>query len=323
MADWRRWFGWWSGRSDAAALVRDGERWEKRGRLAEAEDAYRRADAAGSAEGASCLGVLLFERGEIAEARAALIRADERGSATGAFRLGFLLEEVGQVDEAEDAYRRAVDRGSASAANNLTTMLRQRGDTAGADAVAARLAEATGKVSMDAVLAEAVGRGIPTVRVTDPDDLSIALAAQEHAKGRTDRALQSLREVMAAGRPAHGLAALNLGILLEERGDLAGARHAYGIALASGDTSSAGAAGLNLGLLAVEARNFVEAERLFRAAAESDHPLARIEGAINLAGALLLRGAVGEARIYYRRVVDSGHPEYAPQAAARLTSLPS
>ena len=87
--------------------------------------------------------------------------ADERGSATGAFRLGFLLEEIGQVAEAEAAYRRAVDRGSASAAGNLATMLRQRGDQAGADAVTARLDEVTGHVSADAILAEAVGSGVP------------------------------------------------------------------------------------------------------------------------------------------------------------------
>jgi Flp pilus assembly protein TadD len=96
------------------------------------------------------------------------------------------------------------------------------------------LAEVTSRVSVDAVLAESVGSGIPTSRVDSADDLSIALAAQEHGKGRTRRAEQILREVIAGGRPARGLAALNLGILLERRGDVAGARDAYGIALASG-----------------------------------------------------------------------------------------
>jgi tetratricopeptide (TPR) repeat protein len=321
MVGWRRRFGGRSEGSDVAALLRDGERWEKRGRLAAAEDAYGRADAAGSAEGASSLGVLLFERGEIDAARAALVRADERGSATGAFRLGFLLEEVGQVAEAEAAYRRAVERGSADAAGNLATMLRRSGDHAGADAVLARRDDVAGHLSGDAVLAEAVGSGIPTFRVDSADDLSIALAAQEHEQGRTARAEKILREVMATGRPAHGLAALNLGILLEQRGDVTGARHAYETAVASGDTSAAGAAGLNLGLIAVDGRDFVEAEKMFRVAAESDHPEARVAGAINLAGALVMKGADAEARVYYQRVVESAHPEYAPQAEARLAGL--
>ena len=154
------------------------------------------------------------------------------------------------------------------------------------------------------------------------EDLSIAPATQEQEKGRTDRAEQILRDIVAGGRPAHGLAALNLGILLEQRGDVTGARHAYETALASGDTSAAGVAGLNLGLIVVNDRDLIEAERLFRVAAESDHPEARVAGAINLAGALVLTGADDEARLYYRRVVESAHPEYAPQAAARPASLP-
>jgi hypothetical protein len=60
-------------------------------------------------------------------------------------------------------------------------MLRRRGDHAGADAVAARLDEVTGHVSVDAVLAEAVGSGVSTFRVDSADELSIAMATQEQA----------------------------------------------------------------------------------------------------------------------------------------------
>ncbi len=125
--------------------MRAGERLENEGDLSAAEQAYRRADAAGSADGASSLGVLVFERGDVESARAALERADSRGSAMGAFRLGFLLQETGQIMEAERAYRRGVERGNKHAANNLAVMLRQRGDHAGAREVEQRMARTTGE----------------------------------------------------------------------------------------------------------------------------------------------------------------------------------
>lgn len=60
---------------------------ERRGDRAGAEAAYRAADALGSGEAASNLGLLLYERNEVTGAEACLRRADERGSAWGAFRL--------------------------------------------------------------------------------------------------------------------------------------------------------------------------------------------------------------------------------------------
>jgi len=126
-----RWWVFGKTRSPADDLLRLGERLEKRQDLRGAEDAYRRADAAGSAEGASNLGVLLFERGAVEEAHAALLRADERGSGMGAFRLGFLLEETGRIAEAESAYRRAVARGNRNAAGNLAGLHKRRGVVSG------------------------------------------------------------------------------------------------------------------------------------------------------------------------------------------------
>jgi tetratricopeptide (TPR) repeat protein len=260
-----------SGRTGpAAALVRAGEKLEKRGDVAGAEDAYRRADAAGNAEGASDLGVLLFERDDIEAAHAALVRADQRGSGMGAFRLGFLLEETGKPTEAEQAYRRAVERGNEHAASNLTDLLRRRGDHAGAAAIEQPTAHAAGQT--EAILAEAERRGIPTLRVDDAEDLLIGMAKTELEQGRTARAEQILREVLDRGRQARGLAALNLGILLQERGDLAGARQAYETALASEDHLAAGAAALNLGHLLATDGEAAEDERLFATAMSSGHP---------------------------------------------------
>jgi Flp pilus assembly protein TadD len=243
----------------AEALVRTGEQLEERGDLAGAEQAYRRADAAGSAEGASHLGCLLFERGDIEAARAALVRADERGSGMGVFRLGFLLQQTGEIAEAEQAYRRGVKRGNPQAAHNLVVMLRRRGDHAGAAEVEQSTAPAGG--SAEALLAEARRSGIPTFRVDDPEALSIALAKRWYEEGKIELAEESFRKIATHGRQARGLAALNLGILLEQRGDLAGARQAYETAIASDDRSAAGGAGLNLGLISGAQGDLAEAER--------------------------------------------------------------
>jgi len=318
---------WWfvktqGAQPDAGAdnLLRMGERLEKRGDLPGAEDAYRHADAAGSAEAASNLGALLFERGDVEGAHAALVRADKRGSGMGTFRLGFLLQEIGRTEEAERAYRRAVERGNEHAANNLAVMLRSRGDHAGAREVEQNMAG--GRSGGEAILAEAEGRGIPTFRVDSADDLLIGMAKAEHEQGRSEHAEQILRELVAAGRQSRGLAALNLGMLLEERGDTTGAQQAYETVLASEDRSGAGAASLNLGVIAAARGHHAEAERLFRTAAESDHPQARIVGAFNLGTALAQRGAFAEARQYYRRAMESEHPQYAPMAAEMLAELP-
>jgi hypothetical protein len=66
VASWRRWIPFQrSGREprgdEADERLRTGERLEKRGDIGRAEEAYRAADAAGSGERASKLGVLLFD----------------------------------------------------------------------------------------------------------------------------------------------------------------------------------------------------------------------------------------------------------------------
>jgi tetratricopeptide (TPR) repeat protein len=111
--------------ADAEAALRRGDEMQRRGDRSGAEAAYRVADEAGSGEGASNLGALLFERNEVAAAEACLRRADERGSAWGSFRLGFLLDERGELAAAESAYQRAIARGNPHAEGNLL-VLRER-----------------------------------------------------------------------------------------------------------------------------------------------------------------------------------------------------
>ncbi len=97
------------------------------------ELSYRLADAAGEAEGAFNLGVLLHQR-DSAAAAAAYERAEQRGDHDAAFNLGVLLYEVGDLDGAEAAWRRCLAHHHAQAASNLGFLLERRGDLDGAGA---------------------------------------------------------------------------------------------------------------------------------------------------------------------------------------------
>jgi O-antigen/teichoic acid export membrane protein/TPR repeat protein len=107
---------------------------------------YRLADAAGQAEGAFNLGVLLHQRRDTAAAAAAYERAEQRGDRDAAFNLGVLLYEVGDLDGAEAAWRRCLAHHHVQAASNLGFLLERRGDLEGARAAyaaAERWANAT------------------------------------------------------------------------------------------------------------------------------------------------------------------------------------
>jgi hypothetical protein len=103
-------------------------------RLAEAEEAFVRADASGHAVAAFNLGVLLGYRGETSGAAAAYRRADERGDADGAFEVGMLLAQQDHLVEAEEAFARAHARGHDAAAHNLAVLREYRQSNKDAEA---------------------------------------------------------------------------------------------------------------------------------------------------------------------------------------------
>jgi Flp pilus assembly protein TadD len=184
------------------------------------ELAYRRADAAGDADGAFNLGVLLHHRGNLAGARAAYERAERRGDPDAAFNLGVLLYESGDLDGAEAAWRRCIARGHPQAAENLRFLLQRRGAHADAGDI----------------------RG-------------------------TESAERTYRRADEAGR-ADG--AFNLGVLLHQRDDLAGARAAYERAERRGDPDAA----FNLGVLLYESGDLDGAEAAWRRCVARGHPRA-------------------------------------------------
>lgn len=79
--------------------------------------------------------VLAKQPGREAEAEAAFSRGAEAGDTGAWYELGWLMaEQPGREEEAEGAYRRGDERGHAEAANNLGNMLGDRGDVVGAEA---------------------------------------------------------------------------------------------------------------------------------------------------------------------------------------------
>ena len=178
---------------DPVAASNRGVLLEDRGDLAGAEDAYREADAGGSADGAFNLAGLLFDRGEVEEAMAAYSRAEERGDPIAAATLGMLLFKRGDTAAAEEVYGRADQLGDAGAAVNVGFLRERRGDIDGAEAAYRRADErgsAEGAFNLGELLRE---RG----------DLANAIAAYRRADERGDPT-----------------AALKAGMLLERTGCL-------------------------------------------------------------------------------------------------------
>ena len=150
--------------------------------------------------------------------------------------------------------------------------------------------------------------------------------------------------IARADELGHRSGASNLGVLLEQRGDLDGAEAAYRRADERGDTSGsfnlwrlladrgdlAGAAAAfsradqrgdaagatNLGMLLEQRGDFAGAEAAYRRADQRGDA----NGAFNL-GALLERNDVAEAEAAYRRAAERGRPELADMAQLALSHL--
>ena len=118
-------------------------------------------------------------------------------------------------------------------------------------------------------------------------------------------------------------AAVNLGLLLAEQGDVVGARVAYQRAIDSGHTEEAPRAAVNLGLLLAEQGDVDGARVAYQRAIDSGHTDEAPRAALNLGVLLDKQGDVAGARAAYQRASDSGHTEWAPKAAANLRVIRS
>jgi tetratricopeptide (TPR) repeat protein len=273
---------------DAVAAFELGAALARKGDMAGAEAAYRRADEQGHPAAASNLGVLLEERGDLAGAEAAYQRADRRGDAAGAFNLGAMLVDRNDLAAAEPAFRRADERGDAGAAFKLGGLLAQRNDLAGAEA-AYRRADARGH----AAAASNLG-----VLLEQRGDRASAEEAYRRADERGD---------------ANG--AFNLGGILVERNDLAAGEAAFRRADQRGDASGA----LNLGILLEHRGDLAGAEAAFHRADQRGEA----EGSLKLGAMLEAWNDPARAEAAYRRASERGRADTAKAARAALGQLRS
>lgn len=166
-----------AGEFPATSLAELGARYKEQGRLAEAEELFRKSACRGNNLGATYLGVLLAERGHVAEAEVFLRVAADNQFAFGLRCLGVLLARLGRVTEAEAAYRAAAVQGDVQSMSNLGASLSTRGHIAKAESF----------------YREAAARGSAHAKY--------GLAQLVFDRGRAEEAEALLEESVALGHP--------------------------------------------------------------------------------------------------------------------------
>ena len=144
--------------------------------------------------------------------------------------------------------------------------------------------------------------------------LGMLLAEQGDVKG----AKAAYQQAIASGHlEAAPSAANNLGVLLAEQGDVEGAKAAYQQAIASSHSDVVGMAVAGLGELLKEQGDVEGAKAVYRQAIASGHA----EAAVNLGVLLAEQGDVEGAKAAYQQAIASGHPDQVPKAANNLGVL--
>jgi tetratricopeptide (TPR) repeat protein len=116
-------------------------------------------------------------------------------------------------------------------------------------------------------------------------------------------------------------ATFNLGWLLEEQGDVPGAKAAYQKVIDSGHADLAPVAAANLGMLLAKQGDVPGAKAAYQKAIDSGHATAVPLGATGLGMLLTEQGDMPGAKAAYQKVIDSGHADLAPVAAGGLGEL--
>ena len=176
-------------------------------------------------------------------------RLDADGDAGGAFNLGVVLHQRADFDGAKAAYERAEERGDSDAAFNLGVLLYEAGDLGGAEAAWRRSAgRGHVRAAANLLFLSRRARSEPGVEI------------QSEAPGLAKFEELSYRRADEVGAAA---GAFNLGAMLHEQGDRAGALAAYERAERRGDPDAA----FNLGVLLYEAGDLNGAESAWRRSA--------------------------------------------------------
>ncbi|MEV6071868.1 serine/threonine-protein kinase [Nocardia sp. NPDC052001] len=113
---------------NARLMLKLGNLFYERGRLAEAETWYRKVIDAGDTRAMNNLAIVLQKRGELTEAETWYRKAIATGDINAMTNFGGLLYEQGELTEAETWHRKAIDAGHVNAMTNLGNVLRKRGE---------------------------------------------------------------------------------------------------------------------------------------------------------------------------------------------------
>jgi TPR repeat protein len=209
-------------------------------------------------------------------------RLDQAGDAGGAFNLGAVMHQRGDRAGAIAAYQRAEERGDPDAAFNLGALLYEAGDIEGA-AASWRQSARRGHPRATANLA------FLSRRALEPD----SGGAGDAARGPDATGLADFEELAYRRADQSGTGAFNLGVMLHEQGDVAGAMAAYERAERRGDPDAA----FNLGVLLYETGDLEGAEASWRRSVEHGHTraAANLEFLIRRRHDLETAGLAGDA----------------------------
>ncbi|MFC4907294.1 tetratricopeptide repeat protein [Actinomadura gamaensis] len=174
---------------------------------------------------------------------------------------------------------------------------------------------------------EAASAGGPAGEpAADPAGAAAARAAElcERARrlaedGESDRAAALFGEVLALGdTPLRARAALGLAVVLDDSGDVAGAREADRAAIATGDAEYGARAAYHLALTHERAGERDEAEPAWRIVVDFGNPAYLPPAHLALARLADDAGDFDRAREHWEETVATGDREYGPLAAHDL-----
>ncbi|MED7928063.1 tetratricopeptide repeat protein [Nonomuraea sp. LP-02] len=152
------------------------------------------------------------------------------------------------------------------------------------------------------------------------DAFAISYAAYQ--RNRIPDAIVAARRAMESpDRDQAAQAAVNLGAMLLQQGDIDGAQEAYQVAIDSDHPDAMPAAAVNLGNLLKQEGGPGDAQAAYRFAMVSGHPDAVPQAAVNLGNLLKQEGDVEGAWMTFQLAIDSGHVDHAPGAAVNLGNL--
>lgn len=255
-------------------------------------------------------------------------RADPEAVGIAALSLGELLAKEGDADGVRKAFTRAVNSGdpdiAPKAAADLALVLQQTGDIDGAR-TAYQNAAAAGHPEASPIAAFHLG-----VLLAENGDLDGARDAYQRAVSfGTAQSTSAAARRAEAPHPGTSLksperhkaittAALELGILLAQEGDLDGAREAYHHAVEFGHAGTAPWPMVKLALALIEHQDMETAQAVLHSAVDTGHPPIVAVASLGLGNLLAHQGDTEAARAAFQRAIDYGDPQLAAAASLGL-----